>query len=312
MPGEKIGVIHYGGDGAGHAMRMLAVAQKAEEKGFDVEITGGGPGRKFLRMNGRSEFSPRNIHFVKDLHEENFAVAMKNMPLSAYGRIKDLRSWIRDSEIDVLVVDDSLAAIAAILERKKFYFLSHWTWQLPGTVTEKASTFIFHRTVLGFCEDFFCPAMWKEKPPGATRVGPLAPEGETREIEDFDVLVVPSAVQDVTGEIVEELEENGYSVRKVGSENWEPKPSLQPYIKKADLIVCSGYSTVMEASVAGTPCVILPTTSEQRGVMDRLEEYEGFRRFSGDIIEDLEKISKPEKYENGAEEIAEKLFEDLS
>jgi hypothetical protein len=308
MPEQRCGILHYAGDGAGHAMRMLAVAQKLEKKGFEVRITGGGPGRKFLRLNGRSDFSPVNIHFEKNMHEMNAFYAFLNLPGPAFRRLKDIISWIDRQERNFLIVDDPIAALAAFLKEMKFYFLSHWTWKLPESWIDRTGTFFFHRAISASCEDFFCPAIWDESPPGAEVVGPLAPQGE-EEVDDFDFLVVPSGMKDDNSRIAKELKRKDYEVREVGSENWSPKPSLQPFIREADYVVCSGYSTVMEAAVAGTPCIINPCTSEQRGIVDRLGGYSGFRSYSGDIEQDLENVGQMESYKNGAEEIAEIVAE---
>jgi hypothetical protein len=303
MGSEIAGVVHYGGDGAGHAMRMLAVAEKLEEKDFRVKITGGGPGQKFLRINGRSNFSPTNIHFEKNLHERNIVYAMLKLPLPAFKRVKDIMEWIEGEDIDFLVLDDPIAAIAAFLKRKDFYFLSHWTWRLPESWIDKVGTFFFHRSISAACEGFFCPAIWGDSPPGAEKVGPIAPDDEG-DVEEFDVLVVPSGMKNNIGGIAGELMDAGYDVKEVGSEEWNPKPSLQPFIEEADYVVCSGYSTIMEAAVAGTPCIINPCTSEQRGVAERLKKYSGFRNYSGDIEYDLEEVEGMGGFSNGAEEVA--------
>lgn len=309
---SEVGIVYYGGDGAGHAMRMMAVAQQIEDRGLTVEMTGGGPGERFLRINDKSHFSPSNLHFVDKIEEGSYIRALAALPISASKRVNDIRGWIKDTNPEILVVDDPVAVIAAVLEGKKFYFLSHWDWSLPEKYIEKIGTFLIHRFISLKAEGFFVPSIWEGGPPNANIVGPLAPKAEDDvETGNFDVLVVPSSLDDVTEEPFDEAKKLGLKLKKVGSEDWDPKPCLQPYIEEADIIICSGYSTIMESAVAGTPCIMIPSSSEQRGVIERMKQFRGFIEYSGDLKEDIDKLQEPSEYSSGATEIAQIIDSNL-
>jgi len=51
--------------------------------------------------------------------------------------------------------------------------------------------------------------------------------------------------------------------KPVNVELVDPVPELSGYIAEADIIVCSGYTTVMEAVAARRPCVLVPGNFEQ-------------------------------------------------
>lgn len=306
---SQVGII-YNCEGSGHAMRMLAVAQRLEDRDIGYEMTGGGPGEKFLEMRGLSEHSP-HVTDMRTRLEQNILKAGLYIFSDPIKRIQDLRNWIRTNEHEVIITDDPSGLIAAYLEGKKFYTVSHVSSQVPKDRVESWATWFINKLVIPRNEEFFYPAIWEDlTPEKATRVGPLAPRGEEKDL-DFDILVVPTQAAEMDEGFIEALKQD-YSVEVVGSSDWELQPSLQPYIEEADTVVCAGYSTMMEASVAGTPVVMMPQTSEQRGVAELLEDYIGFRMYSGDILRDVEKIEVPEPRENGAEQIAESISDDLS
>lgn len=307
MPG-KAAVMHHC-EGSGHAMKMLAIAQKLEEEGVEVEITGGGKGEKFLELNGREPFSPATIHYTSKYYEEGLISALRHLSTALTSRVGDLRGWLRRENPDVVVTDDPLVPFICMYEGLDYYIVSHWSWKMPEDNLEKAVTWVVNRLSTLRSSGFFYPAVWEGlEPKGADSVGPIAPEGEEKDL-DFDILVVPTKMKDRTDEFVEQLED--YDLEVVGSEDWEIQPSLQPYLEEADVVICGGYSTIMEASVAGTPCVIVPYTSEQYGISDILEEYRGYRKYSGDIVEDISQVEDLEPKRNGAEEIARAVAEDL-
>lgn len=308
--GVEIGIIHYC-EGAGHAMRMLAIAEELEERGFSTKITGGGPGEKFVELNRGSNYSPAEIDIYELFNEKGVLWALAKLPSEFLDRLSDLRKWIRKEDPEVLLTDGPIGPIAAILERKKLYTLQHTDFHTPESLTDKLFTYVYTRFLSIPSSRIFYPAIWDEATPAwAEEVEPIAPKGEEMDL-DFDILVVPTRITDETRTMVDSLEKD-YRVKLVGSEDWEIQPSLQPFIEEADAVVCSGHTTIMEASVAGTPCVMVPHTSEQIGVAKRLDGYKGFKKFSGDINSDLKTLEKLEPRENGAKTVADILYRDLS
>jgi len=305
---EKAAVMYHC-EGSGHAMKMLAIAQQLEEQEVEVAITGGGKGEKFIELNGRKTFSPTTIHYTRKYYDEGLLSALTYLARHAPERISDLRGWLVKQEPDFVVTDDPLVPFICMYEGIEYYIVSHWSWKIPKNRIEKVATWAVNRISTLSASEFFYPSVWRGlEPDAATSVGPIAPKGENRDI-DLDILVVPTMMKDRTDEFVDELSE--YKLEVVGSEAWEPQPSLQPYIEEADVVICGGYSTIMEASVAGTSCIIVPHTSEQRDIADILEEYEGYKRYSGNILEDVSQVGDLKTKKNGAKEIARYIIREL-
>jgi hypothetical protein len=155
-------------------------------------------------------------------------------------------------------------------------------------------------------------------PPGGSHVPPnaLDPENCPPPDEEIEVLVVPSVYSTNFDVLAETLRTEGHRVTLVGDDRWEPVASLLPWIRDADVVVCSGYSTVMEAAVAGTPCVVYPFTDEQHGVTRVLERrgVEGFQ-VEHSVTHVARAVQHPPQapdYENGINRVADHVFGELS
>ncbi|WP_338074070.1 hypothetical protein [Halomicrobium salinisoli] len=148
-----------------------------------------------------------------------------------------------------------------------------------------------------------------------TRVPPVALDGDADERGSHDVVVVPSHYSELD-RIADVLERQGLDVVDVGSDEWDAVPSLLPYIRQADVVVCSGYSTVMDAAVAGTPCVVHPATDEQAAVGDWIERFDvdGFTVAEEplDVVEAVASPPDAPAFENGAAVIADAVLDDLA
>jgi hypothetical protein len=303
----KVAVAHYC-EGAGHATRMLAVVEELEAAGYDTVIAGGGPGTKFVEANGYTEYEPLPVDFIGDLQGGSVLDVLANSAPAVYERVREYREWFDDEAPDLLVTDDISAAIAAALHGQRYVYVTHDPSAFYTTAIERAGAWVRNRIALETAEQFLLPKVWSGHPtiPGADEVPPMAPAGDRVE-DDVDVLFVPSEFSVDADRLADALEARGRSVTLVGGDGWETKASLQPYVAGADLVVCSGYSTVMESAVAGTPCIVLPSTSEQRGVVDALSDTTGF--YAADSVEGIEAlldgIEAPEPRENGAKRVAE-------
>lgn len=303
---SKVAVAHYC-EGAGHATRMLAVAEELEAAGYDTVIAGGGPGTKFVEANGYTEYDPHAVDFIGDLQGGGVLDVLGNSAPAVYERVRQYREWFDDEAPDLLVTDDISAAIAAALHGQQYVYVTHDPSAFYTTTIERVGAWVRNRIALRTAEQFLLPKVWSGDPtiPGADEIPPMAPTGGAT-VDDVDVLLVPSAFSVDADRLADALEERGRSVTLVGGDDWETKASLQPYIAGADLVICSGYSTVMEAAVAGTPCIVVPSTSEQRGVVDALADTTGF--YAANSIEDIESlldaVEAPESQENGAKRVA--------
>ncbi|MGB9965486.1 glycosyltransferase [Halobacterium sp. CBA1126] len=303
----KVAVAHYC-EGAGHATRMLAVLEELEAAGYETALAGGGPGTKFVEANGHTEFEPTVVDFVEDLQDGSLVEVARNSVPALYDRIQQYRAWFDEEAPNLLVTDDVSAAIAASLHGQRYVYVSHDPAAFYESTVERAGARLRNGIAGRGAEQFLVPKVWRGDPsiPGADDVPPMAPVDDAPP-EDVDVLVVPSEFSVDPDRLADALEARDRDVTLVGGDDWELQESLQPFVAGANLVVCSGYSTVMEAAVAGTPCVVLPATSEQRGVVDALADTPGF--YAAESVAGVEAllddVEAPEPRENGAKRVAE-------
>jgi len=307
MNAPKIAVAHYC-EGAGHATRMLAVAEELRAASFEVVLAGGGPGTKFVELNGYEVFEPLAVDFIGDYqHGAGLLDVLRHSGPAIVERVKQYRGWLSEEGPELLVTDDISAAMAAALSSQRYVYVCHDPSEFYSNTVERAGAWIRNRIARSTAEQFLIPKVWQGGPmiPGTTAIPPLAPRLNGH-VESVDVLVVPSTFTVDTERLKDSLEDRGRDATVVGGSDWEPEASLQPYIAGAQLVVCSGYSTVMESAVAGTPCVILPETSEQRGVAAAVTERTGF--YAADSVEGvvdvLDTVEAPASRENGARAVA--------
>lgn len=303
----KVAVAHYC-EGAGHATRMLAVVEELEAAGYDTTIAGGGPGTKFVEENGYSEYEPLAVDFIGDFQDGTVVDVLRNSAPAVYERVKQYRAWFDREVPALLVTDDISAAIAAAIHGQRYVYVSHDPSGFYDHPVERAGAWVRNRIARQSAEQFLLPKVWEGSPTirGADEIPPMAPAA-TGDEADVDVLVVPSAFSVDPDELADALEASGRGVTLVGGDDWEIQESLQPFIAGANLVICSGYSTVMESAVAGTPCVVFPETSEQHGVVDALASTDGFYAAASiaDVEAILDDVESPAPHENGAEHVAE-------
>lgn len=311
-----IAVAHYP-EGAGHATRMMAIGTELETQGADVLMAGGGSGTEFIALNGYDEYEPTPVDYIDTYQDGSMSgVITKSVPASIE-RVADYVDWLGRVDPDALVTDDMFAAMAAPKAGVPLYVVKH---DMPGLYQdslEQAGAFFHTKFQLTTAQEFFYPAVCPPSeidPDGATRVSPIALDGEAHTVDTADVVCVPSHYSEFD-RIAVQLEQQGYDVLNVGAEDWEAVPSLLPYIRGADVVVCSGYSTIMDAAVAGTPCVIHPETTEQEAVAEWIDrtDISGFTVAEDaiDVLGAVRSSSESPSYRNGASEIATTVVDDL-
>lgn len=312
-----VAVVHYP-EGAGHATRMLAVADALEAAGADVSFAGGGAGTEFVALNGYDAFEPTPVDYIDSYQGGSLWQVLTDSVPATTARVTEITGWLGDLDPDALVTDDMFAAMAAIRTETPLYVVKHDMPSLYDSRVERAGA-SFHTDIQrAAAERFFYPAVWPASgaaPDDVTRVPPIALTGGAEPDDPAEIFVVPSYYSDL-GRVADTLDALGYDVANVGGDDWEAVPSLLPHLRAADLVVCSGYSTVMDAAVAGTPCVVYPATDEQRAVADRLEaaDIDGFAvadtRF--DIVAAVTSPPDPPSCPNGADRIAAAVVGDLT
>lgn len=317
---EHIAVVHYP-EGAGHATRMLAVARGFERRDVSVSIAGGGPGTQFVELNGYDPYEPTLVDFIDSYQYGDGGVLTDSVP-NAARRVRDVVRWLREEDPDAVVTDDMFAAMAAPLANVPLYVLTHNAPGLYDDPLERVATDGLTRLQVGLSRAFFFPAFWStdHDPRGVERIGPVAlpadvaaDGGVDADLPELDVLLVPSAYSADQAALVARLEAAGHDVTSVGGDDWEPVPSLLPYVESANVVVCSGYSTVMEAAVAGTACVVRPFTDEQHGVGRFLDTVEGFRVAHSvrGVVRAVESTPDPTPCENGVDAVTDRVLADL-
>ena len=310
-----VAVVHYP-EGAGHATRMLAVADALETAGADVSFAGGGAGTEFVALNGYDAFEPTAVDYIDTYQGGSLRRVLTDSVPATTARVTELTGWLRDGNPDALVTDDMFAAMAAIRTGTPLYVVKHDMPSLYDSRVERAGA-SFHTDIQrAAAERFFYPAVWpasEADPDDVTRVPPIALTGGNAPDGSTEIFVVPSHYSDL-GRVADTLDALGYGVANVGGDDWEAVPSLLPHLRAADLVICSGYSTVMDAAVAGTPCIVSPATDEQRAVADRLADVDGFAvadtRF--DIVAAVTSPPDPPSCANGADRIAAAVVDDLT
>ncbi|WP_135806779.1 glycosyltransferase [Halorussus marinus] len=317
---RTVAVAHYP-EGAGHATRMLGVAQALEDAGVEVVLAGGGPGSRFIECNGYEVFRAAPVDYIGDYQEGSLGrVLTKSLPYSAK-RVVDLVGWLRREEPAALVTDDMFGAMAASLTGTPVYVVTHNAASYYDAAVEQVFTWLLNRYQLSVAESFLYPAVWppdEGDPPGVEHVPPIAldPTDSSGPDVDVGVLVVPSVYSTNFDVLAETLRTEGRDVTLVGTDAWEAVPALLPWIRAADVVVCSGYSTVMEAAVGGTPCVVYPFTDEQHGVT-RVLERRGVRGFQVEhsIAHVARAVRHPPdspSHDNGVDRVADHVVDRLA
>lgn len=313
----EIAVAYYP-EGAGHATRMLSVAEALRADGADVSIAGGGAGARITELNGYDQFEPTYVDFIETYQYGSVLSTITESLPKAVRRTADYLSWFRAGSFDAIVTDDMFAVKAAAVAGLPLYVVKHDMPNMYDDPVQRAGAAFHVRLQRSIASRFFYPSVWQPsrmEDEHVTHVPPIALADGGRSIRIASAVLVPSHYSTGFDVIADRLEAAGVDTVVIGDEDWELVPVLLPYLRGADTVVCSGYSTVMEAAVAGTPCVIRPETDEQKGVCRWLERTgaEGFEvaRDVDTLIETAVDPPAGPSYENGAPLVAETVLTDL-
>lgn len=314
---EKVALCYWC-TGTGHAARMIPVAKEFESRGLDVSVAGGGNGRKFVEMNG---FEHPGLTEVPDPAEfsvlEFLPRVFDSLIPSALRRTYEIHGWLKEEQPEKLVTDDVFAMISASLQGIEFYRIDHLTPEILQSRWSIIQRF-YNSLSMIFGEEIIVTSLWKEEKGGKniTRVDPLAQEGED-EVKSYDVLLSPGqwGGQEFK-EIDTRLAEKGYEVRTVGDDSWETKPSMTPYTEAAEVVLCTGFSSIADTVVAGTPCIVYPFLPFQKAIAKGIEDRNLKGIETADSVEGavkavercLEGSCENPEYENGAPELVDTVL----
>lgn len=304
---------------------MMAVARALEDRGATVDLVGGGPGRQFYEVNGFEPEGFTRMDYVRDFQEGQgsvrglLRVLTGSLPDSGR-RLREFTEWLRSTDPDGVVTDDVFVAAAAALNGIPLYVLTHNASGLYRDFVVRSTTRMLTIAQRRAARRFFYPTVWpphESDPPQVSRVPPIALDAPVGTGDagpaDPGIVLVPSTYSTAFDRIAARLRDAGHEVTNVGDPDWEAVPALLPVLRRAEAVVCAGYSTVMEAGVAGTPCVLFPATNEQRGIARRLEQIRGFTvADSPDAVQAaLDAPPDTPEYTNGVSTIAERVLDDL-
>lgn len=314
---EKTAFVYWC-DGTGHAARAIPVLKELEKRGEEIAVAGGGPGAKFVEMNGFEQPGLTHVAVKGSTPLKFIKHTFSSLIPSIISRTRELNKWMKEEDPERVVTDDLFAALVAIKQGREFYRIDHLTpdlfglkWRIPAE--------IYNRLSLLFCEEIIVTCLWKEEdsPEGYSRVDPLAQEGESDDdIEEYDVLINPGTHGENFDLIQEKLEDKGLDVRRVGDDDWETKKTMTPYTEKANVVICTGFSSIADTVVAGTPCIIYPFLPFQRAIANKSEELgiEGVSKATSvdEVVEQAihycnGKGGNP-RFENGAGEFVDRLL----
>ncbi len=305
---DKVAIVYWC-DGAGHAARAIPVAKEFASRGIEVAMAGGGQGKPFVEMNGFDHPDLTTVAVKGDGPVDFLQHTALDLVPSAVRRTRELSAWLDAEDPDVLVTDDLFAALCAARKGIDFYRIDHLTTDLFGPVWGTPLA-VYNEVSLRFAEGIVVTSLWPDEPApeGITRVGPLAQEGDPDDaVEPYDVLLSPGTHGEDFDAIRERLEADGLDVRTVGDDDWETKPTMTPYTAAADVVICTGFSSIADTVVAGTPCVIYPFLPFQKAIANGAAErgIEGVARADsvGEAVTQakrLRALSERPDYENGA------------
>ena len=324
----------YVSGGAGHVGRSITIANylKDMDKGAEIIFAGGRVGKGIVEENGFMFIELETPEYFED-----------NRPTSDIGKlfriyVKNLGEYRRTMlsvNPDVVVVDtEPLFAFLSRFLGFRTVFISHelqplWVEDISPfskklrdfilRCTNRVSDAIIFPNIMGMDIDDKISRKTKS-------VGPLAYmnfekfrlEGEKK------VLIVPSFTGSAPPELLEMLKKRDFAVyiRAKGNSYknirfLKKTRNLLSYIDAVDVLICSGYSTIMEGAALGKPMIIYPKTEEQR-IVGRMCEENGIALYAespDEVMDALNRIfsdkrlaenmlKRQKSYENGAMEAA--------
>lgn len=306
--------------GVGHATRSLAIANYLKNKDVEIKFGGFGPGLELIKMNGFEVYElPQPDFFPVD------QIRIKKIVMPYLRNIKDYFRPFKEFRPDVHLCDMELVSLVIGKKYAKYnYLLSH-----------EFHPFDFKLGFKGLLRDFVIKYKslfaditfhtWIENIPLNKReilVGPLAYEEPAKKLKGKNkILYIPTGTgkKDINlSYLRKKIDGTIYSRGQAAKDihKIEKVPNLFPYIKGVDLVICSGYSSIMECIIAGTPCIVLPNSAEQVEVGKRCE-LKGLCKIASkeNLVEKTEELlfdnkkrvkmrKKQKKLKNGAKEIA--------
>jgi uncharacterized protein (TIGR00661 family) len=328
----------YVSGGAGHVGRSLTIANYLRDIEPDSEIVfaGGKVGKGMVEENGFRFIELETPEYFEDNRPTSNVLRLARIYLR---NIKNYKKVIRDVNPDIVVVDTE--PVFVFISKSlgfRTVFINHeiiplWVNDI-GPISRRIRDCIIKKTnrksdaivfpnIMGIEPDDGIKDKCKVVGPlGYTKFEKVRLEGKNK------VLIVPSATGSIPSELLRSIQDMGYDVyvrgkgKNTGNIRYlEKTKNLMSYMDACDVVICSGYSTIMEAVSLGKPVVIYPKTEEQR-IVGKLCEKSGvalyaespeevvnaLKRLLSDEKLSEELVKRQRKYQNGSEEAAEFLM----
>lgn len=276
--------------GFGHSTRSLYVMEELKKRGHNIHVMVGKPYDEFFRKRG---YDTTTLHKPMNLYEDvgkNFKKTVKFSYRSTpklFSSIVNARKIIKKTDPDLLVSDSEPGSVLSTRSVKKVMI----THQPELFVRDRLSRVnVVWRKVLGRCERVVVPDVIGVPVPGeiedrVERVGPLADEVEegTKELRERfgmaggTVLMLPSftgkehekalrVARSLDRNFVFLGQEETKEMENVKLKKKEDVENSCEYIKASDVVVLSGYTSLMESVYYQKPVFLVPTQFEQRKV----------------------------------------------
>jgi len=320
------------GGGAGHATRSASIAYEIKrlDKSVEILFICSGIGAKFIKLaNFRCEeiedaISDMTIHSFRG-DSYGYLKFIKKYPRS----FNSVKKIINNFKPDIVVSDQEFASLLiSKIKRIRNFLITH---EIPPFELDCLGRFSNWFRIRGFhfalnisdkiiipdIVGIEIPEKIKDK---TNRVGFLAkiPEGERESKENRVLISLSFTSQNKIMSIFKEIESLPVEVWSRikfppadGFRYLEPAPFLTEYMKDCGVVICSGYSTVMEAVGMRVPCLIIPETREQQIFAKKAEKngvakvsrIESIREDILDLLDENKRkkmISSQEKIQNGS------------
>lgn len=330
------------GGGAGHATRSASIAYEIKQLDESAEILFicSGIGARFIRLASfvceeiEDAISDMIIHSFKG---GNYTLRfIKNYPRT----LSSVKRVIENFKPDIVVSDQEFTSLIISKFKKIRNFLI--THEIPPFELDCLSKFSnwfrikgFHfaldisdRIIVPDIVGIDIPDEIKNK---TNRVGFLAKIPEKRGENKVNRVLISlsfTSQEKISGifDSISDLPVELWSRIKFpadGVRYLEPVPFLTEYMKNCGIVVCSGYSTVMEAVGLRIPCLIIPETREQKIFAEKAEmngvaKVSGVENIRNDILELMNSyerrkmISSQKKIPNGSVQSAEIILSEIN
>lgn len=328
--------------GFGHSTRSLNIMEELKERGHKMIVLVGEPYDDFFRRRGYETITLTKSINIEGKVGENIPKTLKfssKMSSKVVSSAVTSRKVMRKFDPDLIVSDSELGSLFSTRSVKKVMLTHQPELFVEGKISKLNKIW---RKVFKFSDRIIVPDVVGLNIPDKLRhimerVGPLFSKvkenreelREKFEMEGKIVLMMPSFANTKKGKIFEMVKslDKGSSFiflgqdknKNIGNKVRLVKKELVEnpcaYIKASDMVVLSGYTSLMESVYYQKPVLMIPTQIEQKKIAELGEENKILMKgeFERDVLKSFierdelhEEMTENQKkyHSNGAEEAA--------